>query len=237
MKKNIFVIIFFLFFLVGCQTTVKEVVVINIDNITMSSEKEELIYEIKIVNEKLITDENYIKQFNYYYSFENNDKTNLLKEAKNVIENKQLIHTISFTSLNYDSDLSIIFELELAESGFVYSKVNTINVSTLAKETYLKDNTNQIAKNICEGNLIYVIDLTIDVSKTEQSGEEEKYRYTYSNPVYNKVTIVITLKDKYLFANDFILKVNGDVIDSKYYVFDGGVLTCKYSDPNWSEII
>ena len=137
MKKNIFVIIFFLFFLVGCQTTVKEVVVINIDNITMSSEKEELIYEIKIVNEKLITDENYIKQFNYYYSFENNDKTNLLKEAKNVIENKQLIHTISFTSLNYDSDLSIIFELELAESGFVYSKVNTINVSTLAKETYL----------------------------------------------------------------------------------------------------
>lgn len=238
MKKiYLFVLLVMIIFFVGCDDTIKNVVAINISNIEMSSEVEEIIYTINIVNEELITKDNSIKQFNYYYSFEKLDKKDLLKLEQHKINDKELVHKISFDESKYKSDLSIIFEIELAKDGYIYSKVKHINISALAKEEYLKDNKNKIAEAICNPNRIYFIDLTIDVNGKQGNGERDAYYYAYTNNNYEKIILTITLKDEYFFSESFVFTFNGEKIDNSKFSIEDNVLTYIFKDPNWSIIV
>lgn len=238
MKKiYLFLLFMFIIFCVGCETTIKEIVAINVVKVEMSSEIEEVIYTLNIVNEDLITDKNTIKQFNYYYSFGKLNKKELLKLEKHVIENKELVHKISFNETNYKSDLSIIFEIELSKDGYIYSKVMEINISALAKDEYLKNNNNKIAESICNPNRLYSLDINIDFKGKQGNGEGDTYYYAYSNPSYEKITLTITLKNEFFFSENFEFILNGELIDSNKYTIDNNILTYIFKDPNWSIIV
>ena len=68
-KIYLFLLLALSIILVGCSETITKVVAIKVAKVEMSSEVEEVIYTINIVNEDLITEKNNIIKFNYYYSF------------------------------------------------------------------------------------------------------------------------------------------------------------------------
>ena len=212
---------------------------ININDVVLSKEKEELIYTTLILGNILITEKNYIKQFNYYYSFQGSSKEELLMQNKNIVLNNNSIHNVAFSRAYYESNISIIFELELAIDGYIYSEIKTINILEMARNTYLKDQTNLIAKTICEYNRdqVILIDLKLDLNKKQLSGETQTYSYTYSNPSYNKITVIITLKEGYTFSDYFILRLNDEFVDKNKYKIEGNVITYIFDDPNWSIIV
>lgn len=238
MKKIfIFLLLILCFVFVGCGEDLKKIVTLNITNVELSSEKEEIIYTVEIINDDLITEKNNIKQFNYYYAFGKKDKKELLETQKYSIQNKELIHKISFDESNYRDDISIIFELELSKDGLIYSKVKEINISTVAKESYLKNNENKIAENICNPNRLYTLDIKIEIKGTKGNGEGDVYYYSYTNPSYQKVTLIITLKDKYFFSESLVFIFNGETIDSSKYTVEDNIITYVFNDPNWSIIV
>ena len=160
-------------------------------------------------------------------------------QNKNAITDNNSIHNVSFSRAYYESNISIIFEIELAIDGYIYSEIKTINILELARNTYLKDQTNLIAKNICEYNRdqVILIDLKLDLNKKQLSGETQTYSYTYSNPSYNKITVIITLKEGYTFSDYFILRLNDKFVDKNKYKIEGNVITYIFDDPNWSIIV
>ena len=127
-------------------------------------------------------------------------------------------------------------ELDLSNGQKVYSLVKNVNIFDLAKTTYEKDNSNLIAKKICNMDKVSKISLEIDLNKKSEEGSADNYTYTYSNPSYDKITIIITLKGDLEFSDDFELSLNGKVVDSSKYTIENNVITYIFKDPNWSGI-
>lgn len=93
--------------------------------------------------------------------------------------------------------------------------------------------------NTYTANYVIEIDsiiLNIDYLKKTESNSYEEYSYNYSNPSYDIITITITLSDGYVYTDDFILMVNGEIIPSSKYSKNNNVITYKFPDPNWSGI-
>ena len=212
---------------------------IKIDNVSLSSSKEEFIYNISILNDNIVTEKNYIKQFNYYYMFKDATLDELLMQSKVNVLNKGYVHNVAFSRAYYENNLSIVFEIELALDGYIYSNIKSINITEFARDAYLKDETNLIAKNICEYNTdkVVLIELTLDLNKKQLNGETATYSYTYSNPSYNKITVIVTLKEGFTFSEYFVLKLNDEVVKSSKYTIEDNVITYIFDDPNWSIIV
>lgn len=241
MKRIICLLLAFVFSicLYACNPSNAIDLKVEIEDIDLSDLEEKVTFDIDLDNEELLTNIK-IKELSILYSFNETNKETLLKEHDsikleisdiNVIEEKE--YSINFDSTKYNSDLSIIVLIELTDDSKIYSNLVNINIFDLAKREY-KDN--QIAANIYYGFIINEISLTIDLNKTSLEGEEDKYTYTYSNPKYETIVIVITLKENYNFSENFTLKLNDEIVKAKDYKIEGKVLTYEFEDPNWTEI-
>lgn len=242
MKKIVLLIILMIScILVGCGGS-EESITIKIDNFTINSTTEKVDFEVTLFNTETLGKNDKIKEYNILYVFENVKKEELLKKPLKVEEKKELnlteknILSINFTEANYTNDLTLIMELELSNEEKIYSLVKNVNIFELAKATYEKDNTNLIAKKICDMDKVSKISLEIDLNKKSEEGSGDNYSYTYSNPNYDKITIIITLKGDFEFSDDFELSLNEKVIDNSKYTIENNVLTYIFKDPNWSGI-
>ena len=163
---------------------------------------------------------------------------------------------IGSLDLEIDLEASVLTKAELKYS---YTYTNTQEVKTLtvtlnkdfkfSNEFVFKLNGADIDRSlysIQDNVLTYKqsekkldqITVTVDLLLKTDSYiiEEETFKLKYSNPSYDKITIIITLKGDYVFADNFVLNFNGKIIPTNEYKIEGNMLTYIFNDPNWSGI-
>lgn len=257
MKKKVllFIILLVMVCLVGCNETIKETIAIKHETTILNSEQDIINISISIKNSSLITEKNNIEQFDVYYDFEVDTKEKLLKANK--IDNPLLktnevnVYEIPFSEDQYSKTLNVLFAIKLSEDGYIYSTIYKANITIMAREELEKNSEHVTAKRIVDylesigaGNIIdpskiqiSEINLQVDFNKKTNllTFETNEYKYTYSNPNYDKITIIIYIKDEYALTRDFILIVNEKTIDSSRYKIENNVITYIFEDPNWTQ--
>lgn len=237
---NLLIILVVSLCLFACDNTSEIInLEIEIDNLGLSNTEEKVIFDIEFDNEESLGKKT-IKEVSILYNFKKFNKETLLKnneiiklESTNINQIQENEYGIRFDYTQYHSDLSIIILLELSDNSKFYSNFVCTNIFDLVKDEYME---NDIAANIYYGYTVNEIELTIDLNKHSLEGEEEKYSFTYDNPKYETITIIVTLKEKYNFSENFVLKLNGKEVKIKDYKIEGNVLTYIFDDPNWTEI-
>lgn len=163
---------------------------------------------------------------------------------------------INSLSLEIDLESEILTKVE-SKYSYTYSNTGEVKnlIITLNKDFkfgtdfILKLNENTIDRtlySIQDNVLTYKqsekkldqITVTVDLLLKTDSYiiEEETFKLKYSNPSYDKITIIITLKGDYVFADNFVLNFNNKIISPSEYKIEGNMLTYIFDDPNWSGI-
>ena len=185
---------------------------------------------------------------------------NIFQLAKDARETNSVASKIykyfEVSSLNIQVNLNLSeYSKESTKYSFVYTNAGDVKtlVITLEKdfsftsEFELKINDAVIERSkylIKENVLTYKqsekkvenITTSVDLLLKTYSTETEEYILTYANPSYDKITVIITLKDDFVFADNFVLNFNGKDIKAKDYKIEGNVLTYIFDDPNWTGI-
>ena len=185
---------------------------------------------------------------------------NIFQLAKDARETNSVASKIykyfEVSSLNIQVNLNLSeYSKTSTKYSFVYTNAGDVKnlVITLEKdfsftsEFELKINDAVIERSkylIKENVLTYKqsekkvenITTSVDLLLKTYSTETEEYILTYANPSYDKITVIITLKDDFVFADNFVLNFNGKDIKAKDYKIEGNVLTYIFDDPNWTGI-
>ena len=254
-KVLLFIILIIVICLVGCNDTITETIAIKHETTILDSKEDKINISISIKNSKLITEKNKVEEFNVYYDFEVDTQEKLLKTNKlanaSLKINEMNVYEFYFSEEQYSKILNVLIEIKLSEDGYIYSSIYKANITVMARKE-LENNPEHItAKKIVDylesigaGNIIdpskkplSLINLEIDLNKKTDLlvSENDEYKYTYSNPNYGKITIVIYIKDDYALTKNFVLIINDKTIDAKDYKIEHNAITYIFEDPNWTE--
>ncbi len=257
MKKILIIFsLLFLFCLSGCNTEVNEIIAIKHENTILSDKNDEVLFSISLKNYKLINEMNEVKEFIIYYSYEVETKEELLKAEKLTNQSLKIdelnTYAINLTEELYNKTLNVLFCLKLSKDGDIYSNVIKANITVMAREELAKNPVHETAKKIIDylesigsGNItdpskkaISEISITVDISVQTKllTFETEQYTYTYSNPNYDKITVMVYIKDEYAVTTDFALIFNGEVVPNSKYKIENNAITYIFLDPNWTGI-
>lgn len=245
--KRIFsfiLLIIFAFILSACEEIVETNLTVEIDDIGLSENIYGVEFKIEFDNEEALVGSSPVSNVSILYSFKKLNKETLIRNYEKIIldtkditlidENK---YTVSFDSENYKDDISLIIEVEFENEAKTYSNFVCVNIYKLAIK---EENENIIAKEILDFYKIHNIDLDININhRGSLEGEGEYYTYTYSNPAYDKITIIVILREDLSFAEDFTLTIKGKnygVKKGDTFEIKNNVLTYIFDDPNWTGI-
>lgn len=78
------------------------------------------------------------------------------------------------------------------------------------------------------------VEFNVDLKKYIIEYESDVYRVQMRNPDLLEIIIDINLKYGNFYSHDVALFINGQKVDSQYYVVIGDVITYTIEDPNWS---
>lgn len=181
---------------------------------------------------------------------ETNDKENFILNG-NINEKIVLNNEVSYITNDYkyyvtlynipqeeyNKKVSARAYLILNDSTVLYSDIIiTRSLKSVCDMAYADNNNSEFVLNVYNYFRISEINLSIDFSEHYIEKEEVKFTYTYSNPLYDTVTIIIDLKTDFSLTNNFDLIINNKIIDANDYQIENNKLTCIIDDPYWTDI-
>ncbi len=212
---------------------------VSVSDVKISNKEFAVEFDVNFSSENTALSNYQIKQINCYYGFDKFKKETLIEDGEQicldavtqaVFESKT--YKLNITEKEYKKDLSFVIEVLLTDESKIYSSLEMKNIYELALNDYEYNPTSlQIYNYFIVGSL----DLEIDLEASVLTKAEAKYSYTYTNAEEVK-TLTITLNKDFKFSNEFVLKLNGTVIDRSLYSIQDNVLTYKQSEKKLDQI-